>query len=109
MTFFSIEDIQNVFVQNLKALGIGTVYQGSNISMPRMEVILELSDIKRTYERQAYTFMTLIGDIGGFNSAIYILPAYLMAWYSERMYQSSVYQELPVKKKNRRSKSYNLL
>ena len=109
MEFFSIENVNNVFVQNLKALGVGTVYPGSSISMPLMEVILELSDTKRIYERQAYTFMTLIGDIGGFNSAIYILPAYLMAWYSERMYQSSVYQELPVKKKNRKSKGYNLL
>ena len=65
-----------------------------------MDVLIELSDIKRTYERQAYTFMTLIGDIGGFNSAILVFPVFLMAWYSERMYQSSVYQELPVKKKN---------
>ena len=77
--------------------------------MPLVEVILELSDIKRIYVRQAYTFMTLIGDIGGFNSAVLVFPVYLMAWYSERMYQSSVYQELPVKKKNRRSNSYNPL
>ena len=74
-----------------------------------MEVTLELSEIKRTYERQAYTFMTLLGDIGGFNSVVYVLPALFMAQYGERMYQSSVYQELPVKKKNQRSKSYNLL
>ena len=74
-----------------------------------MDIVLELSDIKRTYERQAYTFMTLIGDIGGFNSAILIFPVFLMAWYSERMYQSSVYQELPVKKKNQKSSSFSPL
>ena len=74
-----------------------------------MEVVFELSDIKRTYERQAYTFMTLLGDIGGFNSAILVFPVFLMAWYSERMYQSSVYQELPVKKKKQRSSSFNQL
>ena len=74
-----------------------------------MDLIIELSDIKRTYERQAYTFMTLLGDIGGFNSAILVFPVFLMAWYSEKMYQSSVYQELPVKKKNQKSSSYSHL
>ena len=53
--------------------------------------------------------MILIGDIGGFNGAIIMFPAFLLAWYSERMYQSSVYQELPVKKKIRRASSHNFL
>ena len=74
-----------------------------------MNVILELSDIKRTYVRQAYTFMSFIGNFGGFKAAILIFPALLMAKYSERMYQSSVYQELPVKKKKQRSSSFNQL
>ena len=32
-------------------------------------VKIELSDILRTHERQAYTLMTLIADVGGFNGA----------------------------------------
>ena len=32
-----------------------------------------------------------------------------MSWYNERMFQSSLYQELPVKKKKSRSESNNSL
>ena len=46
---------------------------------PHFEIRLELADVKYESERQVYTFFTLIGDIGGFNGAIIILPAYLMA------------------------------
>ena len=56
------------------------------------EIIVEmvLSKHKYTYERSVYTIFTLIGDIGGFNGAIVILPTLLMAMYSERMYQGSI-------------------
>ena len=40
----------------------------------------------------------MIGDIGGFNSAIIILPTFLMAIYSERMYQGSIQEEMPTRK-----------
>ena len=54
--------------------------------MPAFELFFFLSDIKRTYERKAYTFMTLIGDIGGFNGAVFIFPAFLLSWYNEKMF-----------------------
>ena len=47
---------------------------------------MQLSQNKYIYERSAYTFFSMIGDIGGFNGAIIILPTFLMAIYSERMY-----------------------
>ena len=47
---------------------------------------LMLSTNKYVYERSVYTFFTLIGDVGGFNSAIIILPTFLMSIYSKRMY-----------------------
>ena len=50
-------------------------------------------------EREAYTVFTLIGDVGGFNGAIIILPAFLMSFYSERMFQSAIAKEVPVRKK----------
>ncbi len=40
-----------------------------------------------TAERSKYTVFVLLGDVGGFNGAIMILPAYLMSFYSEKMYQ----------------------
>ena len=46
-----------------------------------------LSDKMRTHERQAYTLFTMLGDLGGFNSAIILLPSYLMSFYSARMYE----------------------
>ena len=49
-----------------------------------------LSENKHIYERDVYALFTLIGDVGGFNGAIVILPSFLMAIYSNRMYQSSI-------------------
>ena len=45
-----------------------------------------LADNKYVYERSVYTFFALIGDVGGFNGAIIILPTFIMSIYSERMY-----------------------
>ena len=40
----------------------------------------------------------MLGDIGGFNGAIIIFPSYLMSWYAKRMFNASIYEEMPVKK-----------
>ena len=55
-------------------------------SEAEIQFLLRLSANKYIYERNVYTFFSLIGDIGGFNGAIVILPTFLMAIYSERMY-----------------------
>ena len=55
-----------------------------------ISIQMMLSTNKYVYERSVYTFFTLIGDVGGFNGAIIILPTFLMAIYSERMYQGSI-------------------
>ena len=41
--------------------------------------------------------MTLIGDIGGFVSAILIIPTLIVKFYNAKMYLASIYKELPVK------------
>ena len=48
-------------------------------TQPHIQILLELADIRYESERQVYTFFAMIGDIGGFNGAIIILPAFLMA------------------------------
>ena len=49
---------------------------------PEIEIIMKLSDIERVYERESYTLMMMIGDIGGFNGAIVIIPWLFMGYYS---------------------------
>ena len=72
----------------------------SNVNYsPTATLELRLSDKKRAHERQAYTLFTMLGDLGGFNSAIILLPSYLMSFYSARMYGQSVFNEVPKKKK----------
>ena len=67
-----------------------------------------LSDRKWTHERSAYTFMALIGDVGGFNGAMVLLPTYLMSYFSFIMYKWAVTEEMPVKKgKNTPTMSFN--
>ena len=55
-------------------------------SEARIEISFSLSANKYVYERSVYTFFTLIGDVGGFNGAIVILPTFLVALYNQRMY-----------------------
>ena len=69
-----------------------------------------LSNKKHTLEREAYTFFALIGDLGGFNGAIIILPSFLMTLYSSRIFDAQLLEDLPVRKekKKERSKVNNL-
>ena len=71
--------------------------------IPTIQVLLALSNRKYLYERSVYTLFTLIGDVGGFNGAIVILPTFLMAIYSERMFKGSISEEIPARKKRKRS------
>ena len=61
---------------------------------PDILVRIELSANLISSERSVYTFFTLIGDLGGFNAAIIILPAFVMSLYSKLMFQSSVQEEI---------------
>ena len=69
--------------------------------------MLRLSENKYLYERSVYTFFTLIGDVGGLNGAIVILPTFLMAIYSERMFQGSIQEEIPARKIKQKEKQSN--
>ena len=48
------------------------------------------------YKRQAYTFLTLLGDFGGFNDAIVFLISIFMSSYSAKMYAAQITSELPL-------------
>ena len=66
------------------------------------EILLELqlSDLKKTYEREVYSFMALLGDFGGFNDGVILIPAILLSLYAEKMFNKALYSELPVKKQS---------
>ena len=64
----------------------GFNYPGSATSMPKARVNFILSDKIRSYERQAYSLIMLLGDIGGFQGLIIMAPALFMPWYSGQMY-----------------------
>ena len=50
--------------------------------------------------------MALLGDFGGFNDGIILLPAILMSIYSSKIYTRELFSHLPVKSKsNYNSKS----
>ena len=59
-----------------------------------------LSDLEKTYERQVYSFMALLGDFGGFNDGIALIPAILMSIYSQKMFKRELFSFLPVKKQS---------
>lgn len=46
--------------------------------------------------------MTLIEDVGGFNGGIMLIPALIMSTYSKSMFESSLEQEIPIRRANGR-------
>ena len=58
----------------------------SEVGALRVVWLLTLGNKKKEIERQVYTLMTLMGDVGGFNSAIILIPSFIMTFYSNRMY-----------------------
>ena len=69
----------------------------------------QLSEIIRTYERQVYTLIALLSDVGGFMDIIRLIPVIIMASYSERMYQAQIYSEIPKKKDKKDTKTSTML
>ena len=67
-------------------------YQNSKTGqlLPEVEVTIVLGDTMNEYSRTAYTFFILLGDVGGFNGAIIIFPAFVFSFYSESMYEKSL-------------------
>ena len=63
---------------------------------------MRLHHLERVYERQSYTFMMMVGDIGGFNGAVIVIPTLFMSYYNSLMYQYEVTSEIPIKKKRSR-------
>ena len=57
-----------------------------------------------------YTFLILIGDIGGFQGAIFMIPAFFLSFYSPKMFEKSLLEDMPIKKKQhkrRRNRQHN--
>ena len=69
----------------------------SSTSKTGFKYDIVLSNKLHASERQVYTFFTLIGDLGGFNDGITIIPAFLLSFYSSRMFNASILQELPAR------------
>ncbi len=67
-------------------------------------IYLSLDERVVSYERTSYTIFTLLGDLGGFNSAIIIFPAYFMSIYSERMFHQALAQEIPIRNRRKHRK-----
>ena len=78
----------------------GVSFSGSDITLPQIDVRLELSETMHYLQRVQYTFFSLLGDVGGFNGAIIIFPSYLMSWYAARKFNASIYEDMPIKKPN---------
>ena len=77
----------------------------NQIALPGLEIRITLSDQMMTAERSQYTFFTLLGDLGGFNGAIIIFPAYIMSIYSSKMYQQDVTAQTSVRRRRKKSNS----
>ena len=81
--------------------------EGRPIFVPKDDKIkpnsikLQLADIERKSERQVYQIMALLGDFGGFNDGVLLLPALLMSLYNSKMFYQAVASFFPVKNRHR--------
>ena len=57
-----------------------------NLEESAIEITVMLRNTRKGFERQAFTFFALLGNVGGFNAAIVMLAAYPMSFISERMF-----------------------
>lgn len=68
-----------------------------------------LGDWKTIQDRRVYSFMALLGDFGGFNDGVVLLPTFFLTMYSSRMFMRSNGGDLPTKQKRKpRSTSSDL-
>ena len=82
-------------------------FYNSSSALPKINWKILLSDELNYLEREQYDFFTLLGDIGGFNGAITIFPSYLLSWYAAKMFNTSIYKDMPIKKKDLKRRSKN--
>jgi len=56
-----------------------------------------MSSKKFTHERKVYTFLDMLGEIGGFFDAIFLISSALIGAYTEKHFRESVLEtEAPV-------------
>ena len=78
------------------------------LKQPRAQFEIKLSTKMYEDERKVYTLMTLFGDIGGFQGVIFMIPAFLLSFYTPKMFEVSLLSEMPVKRpKKLRKRSQN--
>ena len=90
MNFLSLDYTSRRYIREpIKRPGFDDVelpFYGANFFLTPNKVI---------QSRQAYTFMGLLGDFGGFNDALLLILGLVGSLYSSRMYLASVAAELP--------------
>ena len=67
----------------------------SNILLPSLSASFQLSKSKLIYEREAYSFLSLLGDFGGFTDALALIIGIFASRYSARMFIAATAAELP--------------
>ena len=60
-------------------------------------VQIHLSPIKHTYERSVFTFMMVLGEIGGIYGAIASIPSFFISYFIQNMFMSAVTDLMPVR------------
>ena len=69
-------------------------------ALPITSVEIYLGGKKNIYERSKYTIFTLLGDLGGFYSAIVLIPSSFMSLYASKILTQSLSSQTPTVSKN---------
>ena len=80
-SFLSLEQTEKNYIREL---------EGDAKDYPYNDLKFFLGNKKMYYEREAYTFLELLGDFGGFNDALFLIIGTLSSFYASQMYQASI-------------------
>ena len=61
----------------------------------KFEMTVELSNVKYLHQRSIMTFLDVIGNVGGFNDAVWLFASFFLGPYSSLMYTRSIASKTP--------------
>lgn len=79
INFLTIDDIEYDYPVEDQTAGL-----------PQMQALIRMGNNKSIYQREAYSFLSLMGDFGGFTDAIFMLFGLFASSFSAKMFTSAI-------------------
>ena len=96
--FLTIDSEQHIYELQTTQKEGDVQFASVNLPAPSSQLTIQLSDTRNFYARSKYTLFILLGDFGGFNGAIVMLPSFLISFYAPISFSRSLISKTPTRK-----------